>query len=110
MTISNAELLKTISARRNKWCAALESGKYKQARGRLENTRGSHCVLGVAQKLFKLKWDNDGHLSDRSLALLGIDCDQYNELVRRNDRSRWSFTQLAELIRSFDVMKWKFKK
>ena len=110
MTISNAELLKTIDARRKKWCTALESGKYKQTRGRLQSNRGTYCVLGVAQELFKLKWEPDGHLTDRSLAFLGIDLDQYNELVRRNDRSRWSFTQLAELIRSFDVMKWKFKK
>lgn len=34
-----------------KWCKALRSGKYKQARGRLQNENG-FCCLGVACKIF----------------------------------------------------------
>jgi hypothetical protein len=34
-----------------KWCKALDSGKYKQTRGKLQDSRG-YCCLGVACELF----------------------------------------------------------
>jgi hypothetical protein len=35
-------------ANREKWAAALESGAYKQGRGRLKDDEDNFCVLGVA--------------------------------------------------------------
>lgn len=42
------------------WITALESGKYKQATGRLNNGKGGWCCLGVAADIKGAKWEPVG--------------------------------------------------
>ena len=97
----------------NQWCEALESGKYKQTRHRLQESKG-YCCLGVACELFgeNLKRDKDGYLVGKK------PFDQRNEkatipdwLVRinyassiysltcYNDIQKLSFKEIAKKIR-----------
>ena len=46
-----------------KWCAALRSGEYRQAIGRLINAGGAMCCMGVLGHIQGLP---DQHLADKS--------------------------------------------
>lgn len=55
------------AAHRRKWIAALESGEFKQTKGRLHNARsGGFCCLGVACEISGLgKWDKRANFVTR---------------------------------------------
>lgn len=42
--------MKMPVAMRDKWVAALRSGKYKQGQGSLRTSEGAHCCIGVLQE------------------------------------------------------------
>lgn len=62
---------------KSKWVAALRSGKYKKARGRLRDKRADQaepmfCVLGLLCEIMDPDgWDGPYHQKDRARPLLG---------------------------------------
>ena len=106
MTISKAERIKQIKHHRRHWTKALENETFGQARGKLRSNRGNFCVLGVAQLLFGLETEVVGdheELTDESCSALGLNMQQHNILIDKNDKSRWTFPQLAQLIREMPI-------
>lgn len=102
------------------WLTALRDGKRKQGRGRLKNTDGTLCCLGVLCDIYLeskgLKWDEGAQrgaisgmewalpssvvewadLPVRSPAVIFEGCATH--LINLNDRHCLSFDQLADLI------------
>ena len=77
---------------RDKWCAALRSGKYKQGEGALKerdwNGKITFCCLGVLRELapgLARKHRNGEKLSSPSLKRVGMSKDQHKEAIARND-------------------------
>jgi hypothetical protein len=100
---------------RDRWCAALRSGEYKQAFGFLHTDAG-YCCLGVACEVYKPgNWQalaNPGVTtfafggiftdlpSDDQLGEMGIPKRKILELTRMNDSGKYSFKQIADWIES----------
>ncbi len=107
-----------------RWLAALESGEYEQAKGRLVDGC-AFCCLGVACQLEGLPTNGgsefvdgdqtleDGELSrrlSRKLGLYGpsgglktpvvIADKKYPSLIALNDDAEWTFVQIAAYIRA----------
>lgn len=102
---------------KSEWLAALRSGDYEQARGKLKNFDSTEfCCLGVLCDLVAKKgdgeWDStnayikfqyEDTASDTVLPIalqreLGIPADIQRELVDMNDDLRFSFDQIADYI------------
>lgn len=96
------------------WASALESGEYKQGKGKLyshyHGEPEKYCCLGVACKLLadlnlipKKNWHENGTLPEKAARLLGIpDGGEYNNgdnaLYKDND-SGVKFKTIAKTIR-----------
>lgn len=100
------------------WIEALESGKYEQGQGRLCNSDGQHCCLGVACRVVlgdqtttnkdgDLRWN--GHLKTAPEAvvsslhlrsILGEDIRGHSTLTFLNDIAKLPFPEIADRIRA----------
>lgn len=93
---------------RDRWVAALRSGKYTQGRRKLRNTQNNtFCCLGVLCDLEDVHFDGDSYLFDDGYAssenlrgplredIGGLDIE--NELTQRNDHGD-SFAIIAQFI------------
>lgn len=92
------------------WVAALRSGKYKQARGRLMDKDGGYCCLGVLTKIAgdAIGCDVSSELLYNSLppenvrfwSCLRDESGWYKNttLVFNNDQNCFSFSQIADII------------
>jgi hypothetical protein len=68
-----------------KWVKALESGKYRRARGQLKTDSG-YCCLGVLCAITKTPFDEtDGRLPLSLLQMTGITNQQQSALIGLND-------------------------
>jgi hypothetical protein len=96
---------------KDKWVAALRSGKYKQTRqGKLKNRGGAYCCLGVLCEVMEVpsKFDNfyseyeyDGNtlsLSEKIRKQAGIRQKDANKLVEMNDDTKATFKDIADYI------------
>lgn len=98
------------------WILALESGKYRQAQGKLKKEEG-FCCLGVACDLMIKKapvsysWDSasslviDGErnvfsLPDRLIARFKLSEEIVTDVMRMNDIQEKSFKEIAAYLRS----------
>lgn len=93
-----------------KWCQALESGKYRQARETLRepgNKRYSYCCIGVLERIesdkpfhseceFNDDSDRPGNGYERCVELLGEGAQ--SRLISMNDGGV-SFMEIADFIR-----------
>jgi hypothetical protein len=108
------------------WADALESGKYKQGTGYLRDIEDQYCCLGVACDLLIEKhvldsWQHDSasaysvhsrasSLPDIAAHYIGFEGDNANygplfyhnvpHLVAANDDRRYSFSQIASILRN----------
>jgi hypothetical protein len=93
-----------------KWCKALDSGKYKQAKGYLQ-TKDGYCCLGVACKLFNKNHPiKDGTLQGNMPSLyyqdpqwlIDINLDFSSKagsaLSMLNDYGNYTFPEIATLL------------
>jgi hypothetical protein len=116
---------------REKWVAALRSGEYQQAGGKLRTNWGGFCCLGVACELAAIEgvipeWDG-GYCGDNQVPpeavvnWLGLtsECGATDEVERAwgsggqvirslpltvlNDETKWSFDRIADLVESGGV-------
>lgn len=82
-----------------KWIAALRSGKFEQARGRLKhgNQNGTrYCCLGVAEEVCGLpRGDMCSLETDR---IIGLELTECHILMRMNDDDRRPFPEIADHI------------
>lgn len=95
--------MKTITCA--EWVAALRSGKYKQAKKKLHNSRtGGFCCLGVACDLagidlktvatsFETLSDEFPDIAD----MLALGSNEENKLIRANDAGK-RFSTIAKMI------------
>lgn len=89
----------------SQWLAALRSGNYKQARGRLHDTAyDSHCCLGVLQEEARKRGvvlsnaDMTYHLATGdTLNAVGLTHNQQRVLASKNDAGD-SFSEIADYI------------
>jgi hypothetical protein len=95
-----------------KWADTLESGSYRQTRGRLRTYRGkdkthySYCCLGVLCNIVdkngwkQLKYnDFERLLPLKTKKSTGLTFKQLSKLMDLNDSEDYSFKQIAEHIR-----------
>ena len=101
-----------------KWVAALRSGKYKQGKGKLCDSTGNHCCLGIACRVYEeeigglkitslgASMDFDGcyfWLPSKVQKWLGLRTDfgeyDYNCLSYHNDHGN-TFDEIADIIES----------
>ena len=89
-----------------RWIKALESGRYKQGKGRLKK-EDRYCCLGVLREVYSPNYPKGemgidaGLLSSRLSAELGISKETQCELAHMNDgddREQQSFEQIAQWI------------
>lgn len=95
-----------------KWIQALDSGKYKQSKGELQN-RDGYCCLGVACRVLlpkkSLNLDSEGFLQggfpeshDSPQWLIDVNEDFSNKtgetLVFLNDELKFTFSEIATLL------------
>lgn len=101
---------------RLKWIEALESGHYNQGRGYLCR-RNKYCCLGVAAEILNLpKTPQPGSteeetftdpeeaqmtcaLSPYTRRQLDLSLDQESRCISWNDKHRYSFSQIAAMLR-----------
>lgn len=90
---------------KTKWVKALRSGKYKQARGILKNSRGEMCCLGVLADIqgcdFKKIKGTQGTLFTATLPIgfnAGVSVDIRKKLADMNDKKDSTFAQIANYI------------
>lgn len=99
---------------REEWIEALESGKYKQCRGRLYDVAtDSYCCIGVALKLAGVDFSKYTYKelevsafrsvlteadADKLSASIGITLTNQYRTASLNDRD-WSFHDIAEKLR-----------
>lgn len=87
---------------KEKWVAALRSGKYLQGRLALRSPEGGYCCLGVLCRVAKIPIAKNGQACSR-------DRDYYpiyevvggsfaRELMAMNDRQGASFSEIADYI------------
>lgn len=95
-----------------KWTAALRSGQYEQAEGRLRKTdldneeKKSFCCLGVACDIVAPRqWNNldehgqnQGLPGDYVLTRIGLSEDEAAVLAGVNDQCHASFDKIADII------------
>lgn len=102
------------------WVAALRSGKYQQAKSKLNNGKGGFCCLGVAADIKGAKWEpalpfspstliavlngkaisspnGDGFLSPSFLEEIGLTDIKQRKLADMNDSGQ-SFAMIADEI------------
>lgn len=88
---------------RARWVAALRSGEYRQARGRLcltdDQGRPAYCCLGVLARVAGFA-DEDmagwGHLPDEMVAKIAPF--PQSPFINMNDREGLSFAEIADWI------------
>ena len=118
------------------WVNALESGSYRQAKGRLRKGN-SYCCLGIACEEFRLatkkgKWIHlrdglyafrvDGQLYSYALPRLVVDWLRLNseagylgpvtddkDLVCLNDKDRLSLPEIAATIRAYEKVLFRLR-
>jgi hypothetical protein len=104
---------KTTETRRKIWCEALESCLWKQGYGRLGDSDGGYCCLGVARDLGVPGADDAGlpyqvrldYSAARNLLGLSDGYGTYNDagnetdLTVLNDEEKASFKRIAATIR-----------
>ena len=101
---------------KEKWVAALRSGKFQQERARLRGEEGHCCALGVLCEVLDLEkvqlhtghggrvylgYQDDvpkGLLPPSVLARVGMDPLDAVDVASMNDISRQSFTEIADFI------------
>ena len=95
------------SALKDKWVAALRSGKYTQGTGRLRSPfDNGHCCLGVLADIVDPKgWKAEqiwrGNIDVLSLEErrpIGLHGRTANALMRMNDDRGWGFIEIADWI------------
>jgi hypothetical protein len=99
---------------KDKWTAALRSGKYKQGKGKLRNFDNTYCCLGVLCDILPggrwkdatetASWyeDQNGHhmrttISFSLLSQIDLPDSEQIQLIRMNDAGR-SFEDIADYI------------
>jgi len=97
---------------RDRWVAALRSGKFEQGRYRLRSSEDKYCCLGVACEVariggdyqrgwdYDVEWMYDGHVGTLSYdvaSALGIDGNHVEMLASMNDNGK-SFGEIAAWI------------
>lgn len=84
------------AALKQKWVAALRSGKYKQHRGLLQDS-GAYCCLGVmlvvGKKASTLRLADYGQID----VILGSE-ETRTKLTAMNDQEKLSFPEIADWI------------
>jgi hypothetical protein len=90
---------------RDKWCAALRSGKYEQGVGRLQSVTGKFCCLGVLADVVEPdQWDEYHHHRTFEPGAvyhfdhLGLPAHTETVLLVMNDHDHKSFNQIADFI------------
>jgi hypothetical protein len=118
MSSSDTTASESSMSLKEKWIAALRSGRYKQVTGRLRRENG-HCCLGVLCDILNPDgWEeiNNGYsfqyqgicssaeLPDNIPPLLGLESINTNiylkdiSLIALNDHKGYSFKQIADYI------------
>jgi hypothetical protein len=100
---------------KNKWLAALKSGKYKRGNGILRG-EGFHCCLGVLHDITGAEWqpcddgtflvEDDPIFAVERLKNLGLDYADARILARENDRAVYadlSYKCVIPLIEALPV-------
>lgn len=105
-----------------KWVNALRSGKYSQTKGCLQDSKG-YCCLGVACDVFipkskqvrdcflYLEGEEPGEQYFAPFWLKEINDDFYRktgqlfDLVHLNDKKRYSFDEIADIIEMVYILK-----
>ena len=84
------------------WLTELESGKYKQYRGRMHSNDGkSHCCLGVAESIFVKFGEVVAFYKDANwYSKIGFSISGKDKCIRLNDKEKLSFIEIATRIRS----------
>lgn len=83
-----------------KWCAALESNEYVQARSMLKRSAREMCCLGVLRDIMDpTNTRGTGFLHEEDLVAAGLSAWRQNELATMNDGGQ-TFAQIAAFIRS----------
>jgi len=93
---------------RERWFQALESGKYKQGRGKLRQEGSEFCCLGVLCDIYDSSgWDIQAHHLGRNetpsnevLWAVGLKHSFVNVLTHMNDREELSFRYIAGQLRA----------
>jgi hypothetical protein len=87
---------------RDAWIDALRSGDYKQASGRLETPEG-FCCMGVLAKVVGVQPDpTSGRLADAFYGeTVGLSEENQMKLARLNDKRKFSFERIADVIELF---------
>ena len=116
-----------LGKNQKKWIKALRSGKFKQTRGYLKNSKG-HCCLGVACEIFKKELDltvSEGvgctAFNNRRTSLpleVGIHLSMMGDslvegsskLVELNDDAHYRFKRIADYIEKHPKMFFKESK
>lgn len=96
---------------KEQWAAALESGEYEQAQGKLRDNDDRMCCLGVLCHLVdQSKWErpnpasewvhfgHEGLPSDDFLCTIGLDMIAAEGLAEQNDAGV-TFREIAKIIR-----------
>lgn len=95
---------------KERWVAALRSGKYPQGRDNLREPEGGFCCLGVLCDLvapggWRVSWDGTyythqgyGATNPELYRPLGVTADAEAELIDMNDSEEKTFTEIADWI------------
>lgn len=87
---------------RTKTVAALRSGEFKQARGRLQNYKGDLCCIGVAYNACVGQIPKGVDTFNAAHAV-GFSYDEQSILINMNDVTINSFSEIADVIETFPV-------
>lgn len=84
---------------KNKWVAALRSGRYKQGTEKLHNEDdNSFCCLGVARSIGLCKRTKSYACNNENVSQNFLPQDIQVHLVDFNDSKKWSFKKIANWI------------
>lgn len=94
---------------KNKWVAALRSGKYRQGRGHLRNNNDEYCCLGVlCDVVDTTRWESgytcyeyeecSGQLPSEMVKYLDISDVNQSSLINMNDIKKSTFEEIADWI------------
>lgn len=81
------------------WTEALESGRYRQGRGRLGSAKIGYCCLGVRCIIHGLKFDRLASAPDLGLFTDANPSIWDDNAIGLNDDDRLSFVGIAKRIR-----------
>lgn len=92
---------------RDRWCAALRSGEYRQGRDALQPEDDRFCCIGVLASIVAPElWDHEeglhdgavGEMSPRVRELTGLSALDEGRAIGWNDKDEHDFATIAELI------------